>query len=94
MAKKKEIGKKTQEVKEVLESGRAIIGRDKVLTNLKNGKLEKVFLSSNAPQELKDDLGYYSDLAKVEVISLDQDNEELGVLAKKNYLISVLGVSN
>jgi ribosomal protein L30E len=36
------------------------------------------------------DIKYYSSLGDLEIITLKRTNEELGVLCKKSYMISVL----
>ena len=94
MAKKKELSKDIQELKELLKTDKGIIGRDKVLKELKSGNLVKIFVASNTPASLIDDLIYYSKLVNVELVNLSQDNEGLGILAKKNFFISVIGVKN
>ena len=94
MAKKKELSKDIQELKELLKTDKGIFGRDKVLKELKAGNLVKIFVASNIPISLAEDLVYYADISNVELVNLNQDNEELGVLAKKNFFISVIGVKN
>ncbi len=93
MAKKK-TDQKIQELKEVLQGDKAVIGRNLVLKLLKQGKLAKIFLAKNAAPDLVADLEHYTKLAKIELVALEQDNEELGVLAKKNHFIAVVGVAN
>ncbi len=92
MAKKK-IDENVSALKQVLQSGKAIIGRDAVLKQMKAGKVKKIFMAKNIAPSLRDDLDYYANLGEVELVSLEQDNEEIGVLAKKNFFISVVGVA-
>ena len=81
------------EIKKALKEGKAIIGTEKTLKNLKLGKVSKVFLTSNCPSSVKKDVKYYSKLAKAEVVQLKQPNDELGALCKKPFSISVLSVA-
>ena len=73
--------------------GKAIIGSERVLKELKAGRLGTVFLARNCLQKVKDDVQYYAQLAHVPVIQLEQSNEEIGVLCKKNFFISVAGIA-
>ena len=73
--------------------GKAILGRERVLKELKAGRLGTVFLAKNCPQKVKDDVQYYARLAAIPVIQLEHSNEEIGVLCKKNFFISVAGIA-
>ena len=44
------------EVRAVLESGKAVLGSDRTLKMLRQGKLQKVFLASNAPRQVQGDV--------------------------------------
>ncbi len=92
MAKKKEISKEILNLKKELEEGVVIIGIKSVLKNLKTGKLSKLYTANNLSEEMKEEVKQYSGLAKVPVVVLEMDNEELGSLCKKHFFISVLGV--
>ena len=81
------------EIKKALKEEKAIIGTERTLKNLKLGKVSKVFLTSNCPASVKEDIKYYSKLAKVEVVQLKQPNDELGALCKKPFSISVLSIA-
>ena len=92
MAKKQTLNVHIKEIREALKKDIVIIGKERTLKALKLGKLSKVYLASNCPKELRDDLIHYGKLANVELVDLEYDNEELGVFCKKQYFISVLGV--
>ncbi len=80
------------EIKKALKEDKAVVGTDRVIKNLKLGNVSKVFLTSNVPEEVKSDIGYYSGLSKSEVVGLDIPNDELGTVCKKPFSISVLGI--
>ncbi|MBR9683017.1 50S ribosomal protein L30 [Candidatus Woesearchaeota archaeon] len=92
MAKKKEISKEITDLKKELVDDKVLVGKDVVLKNLKNEKLSKIYLASNCPEKTIADIKYYSDLAKVPIVALKLNNEELGVFCKKHFFISVLGI--
>ena len=93
MAKKKEINEEIKLLKAKVQEDKAIIGTDRVVKELRKKSLSKVFLSSNCPDNTKSDIQHYADLVKVPVVQLDLNNEELGVVCKKEFFISVLGIS-
>ncbi|MBW2963218.1 ribosomal L7Ae/L30e/S12e/Gadd45 family protein [Candidatus Woesearchaeota archaeon] len=79
-------------LKKSLNEGKVVIGTQQVVKLLKQGKLKRIYLSSNCPAEVIADLEHYSKLAKTEIVKLSQSNEELGTFCKKPFSISVLGV--
>lgn len=91
MAKKKE-DKVITEIKELVKKGKIVIGLNTTLKHLRKNKLKSIYISSNCPKKVKEDLYYYSKIAKVEVIALPYQNDELGVMCKKPFSISVIGV--
>ena len=80
------------EIRKIIKDEKAVVGTKEVIKNLKLGKLKKVYLSSNCPSDVKDDILHYADISKAEVVQLKQPNDELGVLCKKPYSISILGL--
>tara|TARA_Y100000310_G_scaffold296626_1_gene329023 strand:+ start:16895 stop:17176 length:282 start_codon:yes stop_codon:yes gene_type:complete len=84
-------GNKADLAKE-LKSKKIIIGADRVIKNLKQGRISKVYISSNCKDSIKSDISCYSKLGDVEVVKMNLSNEELGILCKKPFSISVLGL--
>jgi large subunit ribosomal protein L30e len=78
------------ELKKALKEKKLNFGTDLTLKKLRDGKVKKVFLASNCPENTKKTIKYYAKLSKAEVIELEVSNEELGVLCKKPFMISVL----
>lgn len=91
MAAKKEIKLDTKALKAKIQDKKVIIGTERVLKELKLKKIQVVYLASNCPDKLKEDIKYYAALAEIPVQELTYNNEELGVFCKKNFLVSVLG---
>ena len=81
-----------EQVKGLLQSGKLIIGRDRVMKSLNAGDLAHVYVAKNIPAEMREDIEYYCALQKVEVSTVPLDNEELGILAKRGHFIAVLGL--
>ena len=80
-----------EELKKLLKEGKAIIGTNRVMKNLKLGRLKEIYVASNCPHDTLDDIKHYSKLYNVKVNELKENNEELGTICKKPFSISVLG---
>ena len=80
------------EIRKNLEKKKIIIGIDRTIKSLKLGKIEKVYLTSNCQDKNRKDIEYYCKLGKVALIDLGYSNEELGVLCKKPFPISVVSL--
>ena len=78
--------------KGLIKSGNLIIGSERTLKSLKLGKLKNVLVALNCDANVEKSLKYYSGLCNTEFIKLDYRNDELGVLCKKPFSISVIGI--
>ena len=87
---KKVVLKEIEEIKKALVKGNVLMGTERTVKNLRLGKVVKVFLTSNCPADVKEQVEFYAGLGKVKVVQLAQPNDELGALCKKPYAISVL----
>ena len=82
--------KDMKDLKAKLQDNKVTIGKDKVLKQLREKNLAKVFLANNCPKALKEDVLNFAKMAKVPVVELALNNEELGLFCKKNFFIAVL----
>ena len=80
------------EIKKLIKAKSLVIGTEKTIKNLKLGKVEKVIVSSNCPESVVNNLNYYAGLSKAETVKVPYPNEELGVICKKPFSISVLSI--
>ena len=80
------------EIKKLIKAKNIVIGKERTLNNLKLGKVEKVIVSSNCAENVVNDLNHYSGLGKTETIKVNYLNDELGVICKKPFSISVLSI--
>ena len=80
------------EIKKMMKAGNVIIGTEKSLKSLKLGKTQKILVSSNCPPRVEKDINYYSGLNGTEVQKLEFPNDELGIICKKPFSISVLAL--
>ena len=94
MAKKKGTEEEVKVLKLRVQEKKAVIGADLVLKSIRNGSLKRVFLASNCPAQTKEDVLHYAKLASIPVVELNYNNEEIGIFCKKNFLVSVLGLTS
>lgn len=80
------------EIKKLYKEGKLVLGTSVTYKKLKSGELSQVFVSQNCPEEVLNELSYYAEVAKVELVPVSLTNEEIGVLCKKPFFISVIGV--
>ncbi len=91
MAKKQEADLK--DLRNSAQEGKAIFGASAVMKKLRQGGLSRIFVARNCPEKILEEANHYAKLAGVPVIEVEQSNEELGVLCKKNFFISIVGVT-
>lgn len=82
----------TKEIKKILKAGNVVIGTERTIKSLKLGKVQKVLISSNCPANVEKNINYYAGLSGAEFHKLNYPNDELGVVCKKPFFISVLAV--
>lgn len=75
-----------------VQEGKAVLGTDRVLKLLKARKLSSIIIARNCPAQSQANLQYYAQLAGVPITQVEQTNEELGIICKKNFFVSVAGI--
>ena len=80
------------ELKEALDKNNVVIGSREVIKKLKAEKLEAVFVSSNCPENIKNDLKRYSNLSKTKFEELEKSGKEVGVFCGKPFGISTIAI--
>ena len=82
-----------KDLKEAIKTGKGlVIGTERTLKKLKMNEIKKVYVSSNCPKDVTSDLEHYTKLHNIPLVKLDETNEELGILCKKPFFISVLSL--
>ena len=80
------------ELKKSLVKRKLVFGSERCLKLLRDKKLKKVYFSSNCSPAVKEDFVYYCGLFDVPFEDLPKDSEEIGVICRKPFSISVVGV--
>lgn len=88
-----QIDAEINELRKLMKQKGLIVGTDRTLRGLKLGKIKKVYLSSNCAEKTSRTIEHYSKLCKAVVVRLKYPNDELGILCKKPFSISVLSVA-
>ena len=78
------------EIKKGIADKKIVLGTQRTLKELMKGSLARVFISANCPDYVREKLKFLCGSVSVEVLEIPNSNEELGVIAKKPFLISVL----
>ena len=81
-----------EEIKKQLENENLIIGTERTLKALRKGELQKIWIVSNIKTETKKDIDHYQKITGVEIEQLKENNEELGIICKKQHNISVISI--
>ena len=80
------------ELRKHVQGSKLVIGMREVRKLLKDGKLVKVFLASNCPESSVQGIRQSCEAVGCELVELSVPNDELGVLCKKPFSISTVGV--
>lgn len=78
------------DLKKALKEKTIVFGSKVTLKNLKRGKVKKVFISGNCPRETRESIEYYTKLANAEVVHLKENSDEINVICKKPFPITVV----
>jgi large subunit ribosomal protein L30e len=82
-----------KDLKESIKENKGLVlGTERTLKKLKMKSLKKVYVSSNVPEEVLEDVEHYTKLYKIPLVKLKESNEELGVICKKPFSVSILGL--
>jgi len=79
-------------IKKSVEEGIAIVGTKQVLEGIRQGGVSTVYLTVNCPEEVVASVKSYKQTSSFKIINLSQNNDELGVICKKPFSISVLAI--
>jgi large subunit ribosomal protein L30e len=80
------------EIKKNLNAGKLVIGTKRTIKAIKNSQVEKIFLANNCPEIITEDIEYYGAFDNVPVEKLNIACDELGIVCKKPFLISVVSI--
>lgn len=79
-------------IKNNIETKNVFIGQSETIKGIRLNKIEKVYTASNIPSSFYEELTHYCDLNSIPIEKLKITNEELGILCKRQFLISVVAI--
>lgn len=80
------------DIKDAIKNNKLIIGTKRTVKALKKDELSAIYLASNCPEVLEEDINYFASFDSVPVEKMTVTCDELGVLCKKPFLVSVVGI--
>ncbi|MBD3262956.1 hypothetical protein GF374_01080 [Candidatus Woesearchaeota archaeon] len=79
----------TEKILEAIKENKIEFGTKRALKLLKENKVKEIYISSTYPERLTNELKHAAEINKIPVNRLEINSEELSVLCKKPFLISV-----
>ncbi len=73
-------------------TGKIHFGVNSTLKSVKAKKAKVIIIASNCPQNIREDIRYYSELSKIPVIIYKGSSLDLGAVCGKPFEVSVLTI--
>lgn len=80
------------ELKKLIGDGKLVLGRERTIKLLRDGKLVKVYLSSDCSEDALSELEHECSVFDIPFEKLSKTSVEIGVICRKPFSISVIGV--
>lgn len=81
------------EIKKLFEQGKVVLGEERTMKLVKSGAVKKVFTSKNCKADVCQDVKRFASLTGLEVVELPLSSDEVGALCRKQFGVSILGVT-
>ncbi len=75
-----------------VKTGKVIFGADNAVKSVKMGRAKLVLLAANCPENIREDVEYYSKLSAIPVIIYNGTSIDLGAVCGKPFIVSALTV--
>lgn len=80
------------EIKNVLKSGKAVLGFNRSLKAVMMGKAKAVVIASKIPKNYDDDIRRYASLSNIPVINFSGSSRDLGLVCGKPFPVTVIAI--
>ena len=77
-------------IRVAVDTGTVTLGSDKSVQTLKLGKGKLVIIANNCPEEVREDVMYYSKLSEVPVYTYEGSSVDLGSVCGKPFTVATL----
>ena len=81
------------DIKKALKENKLVFGKDETLKGLRTGRFAKLYLASNCPAQLREDIMHYTKIANVEIVETGLENVDLGDVCKKPFSVAVIALA-
>ncbi|MCB9359314.1 ribosomal L7Ae/L30e/S12e/Gadd45 family protein [Candidatus Woesearchaeota archaeon] len=81
------------ELKKLAQKETIVFGSNEVLRKLKRGQIKKIFLASNVPADIEEDIRHNAGIAKVEIEVVGMPNDEFGMVFKRVHPVLTMGIA-
>ncbi|MCS7108020.1 MAG: 50S ribosomal protein L30e [Sulfolobales archaeon] len=80
------------EIKNVLKSGKAVLGINRSLKAVMLGRAKAVIVASKIPKNYDDDIRRYANLSGIPVINFSGSSRDLGLVCGKPFPVSAIAI--
>ncbi len=77
-------------IRVAVDTGTVTLGSDKSVQALKLGKGKLVIIANNCPEEVREDVMYYSQLSEIPVHTYEGSSVDLGSVCGKPFTVATL----
>jgi ribosomal protein L30E len=81
-----------EQLKKLAEEKKIIFGSSDTIRKLKKGKIKKVFLASNIPTIIEEDIKHNASIDKIDIEKTTLANDELSMVFKRIHPLLAIGV--
>ncbi|MGC9517255.1 MAG: 50S ribosomal protein L30e [Methanomicrobiales archaeon] len=81
-------------IRVAVDTGNVTLGSDKSIQELKLGKGKLVIIAENSPEDIKEDVMYYSKLSDISIYTFKGTSVELGSVCGKPFSVATLIVKD
>jgi len=75
-----------------VKTGKVVLGANEALGSAKAGKARLIFVASNTPVELRENIEYYGKLSEVPVVAYKSNSVDLGMVCGRKFAVTALTV--
>jgi len=75
-----------------VKTGKVVLGANEALGSAKAGKARLIFVASNTPVELRENIEYYGKLSEVPVVAYKSNSVDLGMVCGRKFAVTALAV--
>ncbi|MFT4303911.1 MAG: ribosomal L7Ae/L30e/S12e/Gadd45 family protein [Candidatus Woesearchaeota archaeon] len=82
-----------EDLKKIAQSEQVVFGSNQVIRKLKRGEIKKIFLASNVPAKIEEDIRYNANISGIEIEVIDMPNDEFGMIFKRVHPVLTMGIA-